>query len=138
MAIGSRSYARPYLQGAGSPRTQAAVEGHDRDLIDVRCVAIGHLHVPPRGHFFTSSLACSPSGCLAPSLRKPGGTDRFLRYYFTWGSGAGICFVPISWCFCHQLLLGRQRDSPNKETDQLCRFEWHRQGILERHEKQPR
>ena len=34
-----------------------------------------------------------------------------------------VCSVLAARCFRHQLLLGRQRDSPNRQTDWPCRFE---------------
>jgi hypothetical protein len=42
------------------------------------------------------------------------------------------------WCFRHQLLLGRQRVSPNRETDQPGRFEEREDDILRRQKKLPR
>jgi membrane associated rhomboid family serine protease len=116
MAIGSRGYARPYLQGGGLPRGIRLVLivttaifllqtfGLDRFLVYYfglrpsaifsmfaiwQLVTYMFLHAGIF-HILFNMLALWMFG---RELEETWGTDRFLRYYFTCGIGAGVCVV---------------------------------------------
>jgi membrane associated rhomboid family serine protease len=116
MAIGSRSYARPYLQGGGLP--------YGIKLLLIANTAIFLLQKFGPDKFLRDHFALEPSALFSVfavwqlvtymflhgdlwhilfnmlalwmfgrELEETWGTDRFFRYYFTCGIGAGICVV---------------------------------------------
>ncbi len=116
MAIGSRSYARPYLQGGGLP--------NGIKMLLIANTAIFLLQTFGLENFLIRYFALQPSAVVSifavwqlvtymvlhgglwhipfnmlalwifgSELEQTWGTDGFLRYYFTCGIGAGICVV---------------------------------------------
>lgn len=116
MAIGSRSYARPYLQGGGLP--------YGIKLLMIVTTAVFLLQSFGLGSFLLTYFGLRPAAIFSMfavwqpftylflhagifhilfnmlalwmfgrEIEETWGTQRFLRYYFTCGIGAGICVI---------------------------------------------
>lgn len=125
MSISTRSYTRPYLPGSGLPSgvkglliANAAVFllqffsrgsaslGSVFALLELRPVLVTHGYVWQLAtymflhggifHILFNMLALWMFGC---ELENFWGTQRFLRFYFLCGIGAGVCVVAANYLF---------------------------------------